>query len=287
MPAEVHLDPVRAEPRRDRRAAGPRYWHVQPVAVDDGGVAARVAGDGPEPLVDQLDGDLRVRSQAAHVEAHRRVARRLQRAAQRVRGRQRQQRLFAEDRERAEPVAFPGRQPHVAARPQLVPEQGAVAPVEHPLALHQRRRAAGCETGLLQRRDEQIVGHRLAVVQGVLAHEQPQVHGDEAAVAGRRAVPHAVHADDHVAAVPAAGAQVHLLGGVPVVHHLPRRQVVAPEAHGRCLRPVLEVAGGEADQLARPSPLRAVPAELVLPVDVVATAPLDQAGHLHRRADRG
>ena len=77
-----------------------------------------------------------------------------------------------------------------------------------------------------------------------------------------------------------------LLGGVPVVHHLSRRQVVAPEAQRRRLRPVLEVAGGEADQLAGPPPLRAVPAELVLPVDVVAAAPLDQAGHLHRRTDR-
>ena len=123
-----------------------------------------------------------------------------------------------------------------------------------------------------------------------MADQETQVHGDELAVARRRPVPDVVDAQDHVAAVPEAGPQVHFFALVPlglrrrgqrVVQQRVRRHHVAAMAQARRLRPGLEVVGGEGRERPPGGVVRAA-----LAVDVVAAVVADQAGLLQAGADR-
>ena len=89
--------------------------------------------------------------------------------------------------------------------------------------------------------DHAKIGNRFAVVQRVVADHQAQIHFDVATVVVVGSVPLAVEADDHIAAIPERGAEVHLLALVISVDHRPRRDIFAAQAEARGFDPVLEI----------------------------------------------
>ena len=108
------------------------------------------------------------------------------------------------------------------------------------------------------------IGHGFGVVKTVIADDKPKVHTHKSAVI-RLAVPLAVQAEDDVAPVPQAGAEVHLLTGMRAGKLMVRRPVT-PQPDDDPFGPMIKVIRHISDECTLTADVPPLTGQVVHPV---------------------